>query len=126
MENKPLILLVDDQMQNLELLEAFLCPCGYEVTMACSGEEAMKRLSRNSIDLILLDVRMPGIDGFEVCRRIRADEAHRRIPIIMVTAMQDTEDRQMGKKAGCDDFISKPVVKADLLLRVRALLSLYR
>src|SRR5450759_1838240 len=123
MKDKPVILVVDDQPQNIELLEAHLAPQGYEIVTAASGEEALGKLSSNQIDLILLDVMMPGMDGFEVTRRIRQDDKHRLLPIILVTALHETEDRVKGIEAGCDDFISKPVDKVELLARVQSLLK---
>jgi diguanylate cyclase (GGDEF)-like protein/PAS domain S-box-containing protein len=119
MKDKPVILVVDDQPQNIELLEAYLVPQGYEIVKAANGEEALGKLSGNQIDLILLDVIMPGMDGFEVTRRVRQDNT---LPIILVTALRETEDRVKGIEAGCDDFISKPVDKMELLARVRSLL----
>ena len=123
MKDKPVILVVDDQPQNIELLEAHLLPQGYEIVKAASGEEAFEKLSGHRIDLILLDVMMPGMDGFEVTRRVRQDATHRLLPIILVTALQETEDRVKGIEAGCDDFISKPIDKIELLARVRSLLK---
>jgi response regulator RpfG family c-di-GMP phosphodiesterase len=123
MKDKPVILLVDDQPQNIELLEAHLVPQGYEIVKAANGEEALGKLSGDQIDLILLDVMMPGMDGFEVTRRVRQDDIHRLIPIILITALRETEDRVKGIEAGCDDFISKPVDKMELLARVRSLLK---
>jgi putative two-component system response regulator len=122
MKDKPVILIVDDQPQNIELLEAYLVPQGYEIVTAANGEDALGKLSGNQIDLILLDVMMPGIDGFEVTRRIRQDNTHRLLPIILVTALRETKDRVEGILAGCDDFISKPVDRMELLARVRSLL----
>jgi PAS domain S-box-containing protein len=123
MKAKPVILVVDDLTQNNELLEAYLVPQGYEVIKAISGEEAFKKLADNQIDLILLDVMMPGMDGFEVTRRIRQDPKTRLMPIILVTALKETEDRIKGIKAGCDDYISKPFDKMELLARVQSLLK---
>ena len=123
MKGKPVILVVDDLTQNNELLEAYLVPQGYEVIKAVSGEEAFKKLADNQIDLILLDVMMPGMDGFEVTRRIRQDPKTRLMPIILVTALKETEDRIKGIKAGCDDYISKPFDKMELLARVQSLLK---
>jgi len=123
MEDKPVILVVDDQPPNIELFEAYLVPQGYEIITAANGEEALGKLSGNQIDLILLDVMMPGMDGFEVTRRVRQDATHRLLPIILVTALQETEDRIKGINAGCDDFISKPIDKTELLARVRSLLK---
>ena len=123
MKDKPVILVVDDQPQNIELLEAHLVLQGYEIVKAETGEEALRKLSGNKIDLILLDVMMPGMDGFEVTRRVRQDNTHRQIPIILVTALRETQDRVKGIEAGCDDFISKPIDKMELLARVRSLLK---
>jgi diguanylate cyclase (GGDEF)-like protein/PAS domain S-box-containing protein len=124
MKDKPVILVVDDQPQNIELLEAYLVSQGYEIVTAANGEEALGKLSGNQIDLLLLDVMMPGIDGFEVIRRVRQEDTHRLLPIILVTALRETKDRVKGIEAGCDDFISKPIDKAELLARVRSLLKL--
>ena len=123
MKDKPVILVVDDQPQSIELLEAHLVPLGYEIVEAASGEEALEKLSGNDIDLIILDVLMPGIDGFEVTRRIRQDNTHRLLPIILVTSLLKTEDRVKGIEAGCDDFISKPFDKMEIFARVRSLLK---
>src|SRR4030066_702933 len=123
MKDKPVILVVDDQPQNIELLEAYLVPQGYEIVKAANGEEALEKLSGNQIDLILLDVMMPGMDGCEVTRRVRQDDTHRLLPIILVTVLRETEDRVKGIEAGCDDFISKPFDKIELLARVRSLLK---
>ncbi len=123
MKTKPVILIVDDLMQNNDLLEAYLVPQGYEIIKAVSGEEALKKLADNQIDLILLDVMMPGMDGFEVTRRIRQDKKTKLMPIILVTALKETEDRIKGIQAGCDDYISKPFNKMELLARVQSLLK---
>jgi PAS domain S-box-containing protein len=123
MKDKPVILVVDDQPQNIELLEAYLVPHGYEIIQAANGEEALGKLSGNQIDLILLDVMMPGMDGFEVTRRVRQDNAHRLLPIILITGLQGPEDRVKGIEAGCDDFLSKPYNNLELLARVRSLLK---
>ena len=123
MKDKPVILVVDDQPQNIELLEAYLVPHGYEIIQAANGEEALGKLSGNQIDLILLDVLMPGMDGFEVTRRVRQDNAHRLLPIILITGLQGPEDRVKGIEAGCDDFLSKPYDDLELLARVQSLLK---
>jgi putative two-component system response regulator len=123
MNNKAVILVVDDQPQNIELLEAYLVPQGYDIVKAVNGEEALGKLSGNQIDLVLLDVMMPGMDGFEVTRKVRQDANHRLLPIILVTALRETEDRVKGIEAGCDDFISKPVDKTELLARIQSLLK---
>jgi putative two-component system response regulator len=124
MNDNSVILIVDDYPQNIKLLEAYLLPHGYKLIKAASGEEALAKLVGNQIDLILLDVMMPDIDGFEVTRRIRQDDKNRLLPIILVTALRETEDRVKGIEAGCDDFISKPVDKTELLARVRSLLKI--
>src|SRR5665647_1514975 len=123
MKKKPVILVVDDQPQNIELLEAYLVPEGYEIVTAATGEEALGKLADNQIDLILLDVMMPYLNGFEVTRRVRQDTTHRLLPIILVTALRETDARLKGIEAGCDDFIIKPVDKMELLARVRSLLK---
>ena len=123
MKDKPVILVVDDQLQNIELLEAYLVSEGYDIVSAANGEEALGKLSDNQIDLILMDVLMPGMDGFEVTSRVRQDNTHRLLPIILVTVLRETEDRVKGIEAGCDDFISKPIDKMELLARVRSLLK---
>jgi putative two-component system response regulator len=126
MKAKPIILVVDDEPKNTELLEAYLVPQDYEIVKAANGEEALGKLFSNQIDVMLLDVMMPGMDGFEVIRRVRQDNKyrnHRRLPIILVTALRETEDRVKGIEAGCDDFLSKPVDKMELLARVRSLVK---
>ncbi len=123
MKDKPIILIVDDQIQNIELLDAYLVPQGYDIITAVTGKEALDKLSRNQIDLILLDIMMPGMDGFEVIRRIRLEPAYQLLPIILITALRETADRVKGIESGCDDFISKPVDRMELLARVRSLLK---
>jgi len=123
MKDKPAIMIIDDQVESIELLAANLAPQGYEIIRAATGEEALGKLAGDQIDLILLDVVMPGMDGLEVARRIRQDDAGGRIPIIMVTMLQETESRIKGIEAGCDDFITKPFDKTELLARVRSLLK---
>ena len=124
MKDKPVILVVDDQPQNNELLEAYLAPQGYEIVKAASGEEALKKLSGNQIDLILLDIMMPKMSGLELLKILRADEKTRLIPVVMVTALKDTEDKVKALEAGCDDFISKPFDKVELLARVKSILKI--
>jgi putative two-component system response regulator len=123
MKDKPVIVVVDDQVQNIELLEAHLVPHGYEIIRAVNGEDALDKLSGNQIDLILLDIMMPGMDGFEVTRRVRQSKKNHLLPVILVTALWETEDRIKGIEAGCDDFISKPIDKLELLARIRSLLK---
>lgn len=123
MNNRPAILVVDDQIPNIELLEAFLIPQGYDMIRAQSGDEALSALKEHAIDLILLDVMMPGMNGFELTRRVREIPSLRQLPIMLVTALREKDDHLKGVEAGCDDFISKPVDKIELLVRVRALLK---
>ncbi|HLD74367.1 MAG TPA: response regulator, partial [Bdellovibrionota bacterium] len=124
MNKKYKILTVDDEPVNLKLLEAHLVPRGYEVLQAKNGLEALEVLSREPIDIVLLDVMMPQINGFEVLKKIRADEKLRLTPVILVTALKATEDRINGIQAGCDDFISKPFDKGELLARIQSLLKI--
>lgn len=123
MKDKSVLLVVDDQPQNIELLEAYLIPQGYEVIPATSGNEALHVLSNNDIDLILLDVMMPGMNGFELTKSIRQNDVFQHLPIILVTALHESEDRIKGIDAGCDDFISKPLDRNELLARIRSLLK---
>jgi len=123
MNDNAVILVVDDLADNADLLEAYLVPYGYNIIKASSGAEALDRIADKTVDLILLDVMMPGMDGFEVTRRVRADTVNRLLPIIMVTSLQETEDRVKGIEAGCDAFISKPIDKMELLAWTRSLLK---
>ena len=123
MQENATILIVDDQPQNIELLEAYLFPDSYKIVTASNGKEALEILASDKIDLVLLDVMMPNMDGFEVTRRIRIIDGLQQLPIILVTALRETEDRIRGIEAGCDDFISKPVEKNELVSRVRSLLK---
>ncbi len=117
------ILLVDDKAQNRRLIEAMLAPYGYTISTASSGEEALQIAAADPPDLILLDVVMPGMNGYDVCRRIRADEATRFLPVVMVTANPD-QDKVAGIDAGADDFIVEPLERHELLARVRSLLRI--
>jgi len=118
------ILVVDDYPANVKLLERNLRAAGYETVAAYDGEEALQQVEAQQPDLILLDIMLPKVDGFEVCHRLRANEATAVIPIIMVTALKETEDRIRGLEAGADDFISKPFDRTELLARVKSLLQI--
>jgi len=118
------VLVVDDILPNVKLLEAKLSSEYYDVLTATSGEEALRRVEQDSPDIILLDVMMPGMDGFEVCKKIKTNPAHAHIPVVMVTALTDSEDRVRGLEAGADDFLSKPVNDTALMARVRSLVRL--
>jgi PAS domain S-box-containing protein len=124
MENKPVLLVVDDQLQNIILLEGFLVRQGYEIIQAESGEEALAKLSGNQVDLVLLDVKMPGMSGFEVLMKLRADKKALHIPVIMITAHNEKGARVKALESGCDDFISKPFDQYELLIRVKSLLRI--
>jgi len=117
------ILVVDDYAANVKLVQRNLQSAGYETVAAYDGEEALQKVAAEQPDLVLLDIMMPKIDGFEVCRRLRADEATAVIPVIMVTALKETEDRIRGLEAGADAFISKPFDRGELLARVKSLLQ---
>jgi len=116
------VLVVDDNAQNLELLVACLDPLGCGVCTAVDGLEAMEKVAAEQPDLILLDVMMPRMSGFEVCRKLKSDPQTRDIPIIMVTALTELGDIERGVECGTDDFISKPVNRLELLTRVKSLL----
>ncbi len=118
------ILVVDDIAANLRLLEAKLLHEYYEVSVASSGAEALSVAQSWSPDVVLLDVMMPGMDGYEVCRRLKAQPATAHVPIVMVTALTDQAERVRGLEAGADDFLSKPVDDATLFARLRALLRM--
>jgi adenylate cyclase len=118
------VLAVDDQPQNLRLLDAVLTPRGFAVRTAASGEEALAMLP-DGVDLVLLDILMPGMDGYEVCRRIRADPNTEFLPVVMVTASGEQE-KVRAIEAGADDFISKPLNQAELLARVASLVRIKR
>lgn len=118
------VLVVDDVPPNVKLLEAKLTSEYFDVLTAFSGPEALEVTSREHPDIILLDVMMPGMDGFEVCRRIKADPATAHIPVVMVTALDQPSDRVTGLEAGADDFLTKPVQDLALFARVRSLVRL--
>ena len=123
-ERKSKILVVDDNQQNLELLQAYLEDLDCKTLAASGGEEALAIIERESPDLVLLDVMMPRMSGFEVCRRIKSDPQRNNIPVIMVTALSEFGDIERGIDSGTDDFLSKPVNKLELLTRVRTMLKL--
>jgi adenylate cyclase len=119
------ILVVDDLPQNVKLMDAVLSPRGFVVHTATSGEEALAWLSTQVPDLVLLDILMPGLDGYETCRQIRANEATSFLPVVMVTA-SGQEQKLRAIEAGADDFVTKPFEQAELLARVRSLVRVKR
>jgi CheY-like chemotaxis protein len=118
----PRILIADDNPQGVELLEAYLGDQDYETRTAADGEETLRRVRDWHPDLVLLDIMMPKISGFEVCKRLRADPATRDIAVLMITALDQPSDVERAVEAGTDDFLTKPINKAEMLLRVRSLL----
>ncbi|MBI3461919.1 MAG: response regulator [Planctomycetes bacterium] len=116
------ILIADDNVQNVELLEAYLAELDCDIDVAYEGRQTLERVKANAPDLILLDIMMPKMSGYEVCKRLKADPATRGILILMVTALHEMGDIERGVEAGTDDFLSKPVNKLELLTRVRSLL----
>lgn len=119
----PCILCVDDQPMNLDILEAMLVGENFSVFRAQNGFAALEIIRSTAIDMVLLDVMMPEMDGFEVCRRIKADQASRNIPVVMITAYAEKENRIRGIKAGAEDFIAKPFDRAEVMARVNMLLK---
>jgi two-component system cell cycle response regulator len=118
------ILVVDDIEANVRLLEAKLSAEYYQVSTAFDGVSALEAAQNERPDIILLDVMMPGLDGFEVCRRLKADPVTRHIPVVLVTALDGRQDRLTGLKAGADDFLTKPIDDVALFARVRSLTRL--
>ena len=118
------ILVVDDQVDNLLLVTRYLAKQGYATHTAASGEEALAKIMAEPPDLVLLDVIMPGLDGYEVCRRLKNSPATILIPVILVSTLDTKTDRLRGLKVGADEFLSKPVNAEELMLRVRSLLRL--
>ena len=123
-EKRPLILVVDDNHQNLELIQAYLEDVECETVSAHDGLEALEVVAKKKPDLVLLDVMMPKMSGFEVCRRLKNNPETSDIPVIMVTALNEFGDIERGIDSGTDDFVSKPVNRLELLTRVKTMLKL--
>lgn len=121
---RPKILVVDDNIANVELLEAYLSADEYEVIKAFDGQEGLNKVHEVMPDLILLDIMMPKMDGYEVCKHIKEGENTRFIPVVMITALTELEAKIKGLDVGADDFLSKPFNRLELMARVRSLLRL--
>jgi two-component system alkaline phosphatase synthesis response regulator PhoP len=121
---KSKILIADDNLTNVELLEAYLTDMDCEIAMAVDGHDTLTKVSEFQPDLILLDIMMPKLSGFEVCKTLKKDPTTKQIMILMVTALNELGDIERAVAAGCDDFLSKPVNKLELLKRVENMLKL--
>jgi len=124
MTGKEKILVVDDKPSNVKVLRVKLADAGYDIVEASSGSEALKRIASDSPDLVLLDVMMPGMDGYETCRRIKSRDTNDFLPVILVTAKTETEDLVKGFESGADDYVTKPFKPLEILARVRAMLRI--
>ncbi len=120
---KSRILIADDNPTNVELLEAYLSGVDCEIAIAVDGRETLEKVAEFHPDLILLDIMMPKLSGFEVCKTIKDDPSDRQIMVLMVTALNELGDIERAVAAGCDDFLSKPVNKLELLKRVENMLK---
>lgn len=116
------LLIVDDDVNALKLIGYTLYREGYEIVVAQSGQEALAKAQKETPQLVILDIMMPGMDGYEVCRRLRATPQTAQVPVIMLTAKSQVEDKVAGFQAGADDYLTKPVIPAELVARVKALL----
>lgn len=116
------ILIADDNQQNCELLEAYLASEPFEIEMAFDGQDALDKVAKQHPDLILLDIMMPRMSGYEVCKQLKQNPATKDIPILMVTALNEMGDIEKAVNAGCDDFLTKPVNRLELTTRVRSLM----
>ena len=123
-ERKSRILIADDNQPNVELLEAFLAEVDCDIAVAVDGRDTLEKVASFQPDLILLDVMMPKLSGFEVCKTIKSDPKTRRIMVLMVTALNERGDIERGVDSGTDDFLSKPVNKVELVKRVQNMLKL--
>ncbi len=125
-EEKPRILVADDGRRNLQMMEALLITAGYDVTTASDGEETLHKIHEHPPDLVLLDVMMPRLDGYQVCARLKGDDKTRLIPVILIAPAEELEDKIRGIEAGSDAFLYRPVTWIELLARVESLLRAKR
>lgn len=123
-ERKSRILIADDNQPNVELLEAFLAEVDCDIAVAVDGRDTLEKVATFQPDLILLDVMMPKLSGFEVCKAVKSDPKTKRIMVLMVTALNERGDIERGVDSGTDDFLSKPVNKVELVKRVQNMLKL--
>jgi two-component system, OmpR family, alkaline phosphatase synthesis response regulator PhoP len=117
------VLIAEDNPQGAELVEAYLAETDYAIETAADGEEALRKALADPPDLVLLDIMMPRLSGFEVCKQLRADPRTAGVAVLMITALDQPSDVEKAVEAGCDDFLTKPLNKTELLVRVRALLK---
>jgi CheY-like chemotaxis protein len=120
------ILVADDNLQNLELIEAYLAELGCRIVAAADGLDTLEKVVQTQPDIVLLDVMMPKMSGFEVCKKLKSQPATRDIPVLMITSLHESADIERGVDAGADDFLSKPIQKSVLLKRVQLLLKYRR
>jgi response regulator RpfG family c-di-GMP phosphodiesterase len=121
---RPRILCVDDEPVNLKLFDAFLIPRGYDVLHAHNGRQALEMIKEQKVDLVLLDIMMPEMNGYDVCRRIKEDQTCANIPVVMITSLLGKKERIKGIEAGAEDFISKPIDQGEVLARIKMLLKM--
>ena len=120
----PKILIVEDKQDNIDLISYFLKPQNYEIQVAMDGETAIEMVTKSPPDIILLDIMLPKMNGFEVCERVKKDPRTRFIPVIMITALKELKDKIHSLEVGADDFITKPFENVELLTRVKSLLRI--